>query len=555
MRTINGILAASVALALGGCMLAKSDRSYDVVVYGATPGGIATAVQAAGMGKSVALLEPSARIGGMTTGGLGMTDFGKLEAIQGLARRFYRDVRTWYRDPANWKHESLREYVASTDSFALNDGVLDIYWKFEPSAALAILEGWVDRSGVDLFMRERLDRGAGGVEKEGGRIVSFRTESGRVFRAKVFVDATYEGDLMAAAGVSYAVGRESEAEFGEMLAGVQTRRGLLKLQKGIDPYVVRGKPESGLLPHVEPKAPPDGSGGREIQAFCFRMCLTDKPDNRIPFALPEGFDIREYELLFRNFEAGDNPEVPPWLNDRMPNRKTDTNNTRGIATDYVGANWNWPEASYEERERILADHLRYQQGLMWVLANHVRVPRKIREEVSRWGVCRDEFTESGGWPTQLYVREARRMRGEYVMTEKNCIGERVAPRPVALGSYGMDSHNVRRYVTDEGYVQNEGELHWNEDTPKERIIRVTRPYPIDYGAIVPKKAECENLIVPVCVSATHVAFGSIRMEPVYFGLGQVAGTVAAMAVDAHCAVQDLDYGKLAARLKSDGMDF
>ena len=553
MNTVKGGAAiASVVITLSGCLLAKPEHTYDIVVYGATPGGIATAVQAAEMGRRVALIEPSARIGGMTTGGLGATDFGNLEAIQGLARRFYRDVRTWYRDPSNWKHENLREYVAATDSFALNDGDLDIYWRFEPSAALAILERWVSRDGIDLFRRERLDRVAGGVTKEGGRIVSFRTESGLVFRATVFVDATYEGDLMAAAGVSYAVGRESESEFGEILAGVQTKRGLLKLQKGIDPYVVPDKPESGLLPYVEPKAPPDGTGGREIQAFCFRMCLTDKPENRIPFALPEGFDIREYELLFRNFAAGDDPENPPWLNDRMPNRKTDTNNTRGFATDYVGANWNWPEASYEERDRIFADHLRYQQGLMWVLANHVRVPKKIREEVSRWGVCRDEFTESEGWPTQLYVREARRMRGEYVMTEKNCIGERVAPNPVALGSYGLDSHNVRRYVTDEGFVQNEGELHWNEDTPKERIVRVTQPYPIDYGAIVPKKAECENLIVPVCISATHVAFGSIRMEPVYFALGQAAGTAAGLACLDGRAVQDVDYTALRARLLADG---
>jgi len=547
------LIVSATFLAMGGCLWAHSEREYDIVVYGATPGGIASAVQASAMGKRVALIEPSGRIGGMTTGGLGMTDFGRLEAIQGLARRFYKDVRQWYREPCHWNRETVNDFVAGTEETALVDEKADIYWRFEPSAALAILKRWVECEGIDLYYRERLDRSEGGVSKVDGRIASVRMESGCRFAAKVFIDATYEGDLMASAGVSYAVGRESESDYGEVLAGAQTKRGLLKLEKGIDPYVIPGNPGSGLLPHVEANAPKDGEGGRGIQAFCFRMCLTDDPKNRIPFAKPEGFDPLEYELLFRNFEAGDNPNVPPWLNDRMPNRKTDTNNTRGMATDYVGANWDWPDASYGERDRIFAAHLRYQQGLMWVLANHERVPENIRREVSRWGVCKDEFADNGGWPTQLYIREARRLRGEYVMTEKNCIGARVAPRPIVLGSYGMDSHNVRRYVTPEGHVQNEGELHWNADTPKDRILRVREPYPIDYGAILPKRGECSNLLVPVCVSATHVAFGSIRMEPVYFGLGQAAGTAASLAVDAGCAVQDVDYGTLAARLAADGV--
>ena len=539
--------AVALVLSAGGCAT-RFCGEYDVVVYGGTPGGIAAAVKVAEQGGRVALVEPSGRIGGMTTGGLGMTDFGKLEAITGLARRFYRDVRRWYEDRSHWTRETPEEFDARCDSFALSRRDIDIFWKFEPSAALAILSRWLADAGVDVVMNERLDRSPSGVAKDGVRIVSFRTESGRVFRAGAFVDATYEGDLMAAAGVSYVVGRESGDEFGEVLAGTQTKRGLLKLQKGIDPYVEKGKPESGLLPHVVPSAPPDGTGGREIQAFCFRMCLTDDPENRIPFALPKGYDRNEYELLFRNFDAGDDASRPPWLNDGMPNRKTDTNNTRGFGTDFVGMNYDWPEASYEERERIFAEHLKYQQGLMWVLANHPRVPVQIRNEVSKWGVCKDEFTESGGWPTQLYIREARRMRGEYVMTEKNCTGERVAPMPIALGSYGMDSHNVRRYVTPEGFVQNEGELHWNEDTPKDRIPRVRGPYPIGYGAITPRRGECTNLLVPVCLSATHVAFGSIRMEPVYFAVGEASGAAALMAARDNCAVQDVDYAALRSRL-------
>ena len=551
------------AAALSGCAAFWTDDDYDVVVYGSTPGGIAAAVEAASAGRRVALVSPSKRIGGMTTGGLGMTDFGHLDAIRGLSRRFYREIRDWYRDDAHWTRETRRIYAARTDNFALERDDLDIFWKFEPSVALAILERWVDESGIDLYRDTYLDRSAGKVEvrevevKGRGRerkIASFVTLDGKTFRAKVFVDATYEGDLMAAAGVSYAVGRESRAEYGERLAGAQTKRGLLKLEKGIDPYREKGKPESGLLPHVEPTAPADGAGGREIQAFCFRMCLTDDPENRIPFKLPEGYDRDEYELLFRNFEAGDDVIRPPWLNDAMPNRKTDTNNTRGFGTDFVGMNWDWPEASYAERERIFKAHLTYQQGLMWVLANHPRVPRAIRDEVSKWGVCKDEFTESDGWPTQLYVREARRLRGEYVMTEKECLGERVAPKAIAYGSYGLDSHNVRRYVTPEGYVQNEGELHWLPETPKEDRVQVTRPYPIGYGAITPKRGECTNLLVPVCLSATHVAFGSIRMEPVYFGVGQAAGAAAALACEADCAVQDVDYGRLRTVLKTKGVD-
>ena len=550
-------LAAGFGLVLVGCVSFSPVRDYDVVVYGSTPGGIAAAVEAASAGRRVALVSPSTRIGGMTTGGLGMTDFGHLDAIQGLSRRFYREIRDWYRDDAHWTRETRRIYTARTDNFALDRDDLDIFWKFEPSVALAILERWVDEAGIDLYRDTYLDRSAGKVEVrevevEGRgrqrRIASFVTLDGKTFRAKVFVDATYEGDLMAAAGVSYAVGRESQAEYGELLAGAQTKRGLLKLEKGIDPYRTPGDPKSGLLPHVEPTAPADGTGGREIQAFCFRMCLTDDPENRIPFALPEEYDRDEYELLFRNFEAGDNPNVPPWLNDAMPNRKTDTNNTRGFGTDFVGMNYDWPEASYEERDRIYKAHLTYQQGLMWVLANHPRVPKAIRDEVSKWGVCKDEFTESDGWPTQLYVREARRLRGEYVMTEKECLGERVAPKAIAYGSYGLDSHNVRRYVTPEGYVQNEGELHWLPDTPPAERLRVTKPYPIGYGAITPKRGECTNLLVPVCLSATHVAFGSIRMEPVYFGVGQAAGAAAALACEADCAVQDVDYAKLRSRL-------
>ena len=318
-----------------------------------------------------------------------------------------------------------------------------------------------------------------------------------------------------------------------------------------------GDPSSGLLPYVEPDTDePEGAGDGRVQAYCFRMCLTDEPSNRIPFVKPEGYDPKNYELLLRNLEAIDPDtfvkkaakfwEFMPWINSRMPNRKTDTNNRTGFSTDFIGQNYAWPEASYKEREKILKAHLDYQMGLMWTLANNPRVPEPIRSRVAQWGTCKDEFADGLGlgWQSQLYVREARRMVGDYVATEHDVLRKRTAARPVAMAAYGMDSHNVRRYVGKDGFVHNEGNIEdWRAGG---------RPYPLDYGVIVPKKAECENLYVPVCVSASHMAFGSIRMEPVFFALGQVAGAAASLAIDAGCAAQDVDYAKLREALLAGG---
>ena len=384
------------------------------------------------------------------------------------------------------------------------------------------------------------------------------TLSGNVYHGKMFVDATYEGDLLAAAGCSYAVGRESNATYGETINGNApnaTKCWNHNFRPGVDPYVVKGDPKSGLLPNVEPFDPnaKSGDGDKRVQAYCFRMCLTDVPENRIPFAKPAGYRELDYELLFRSFEAGESSDGKmPWINSKMPNRKTDTNNRSAFSSDFIGRNWAWPEASYGEREKILREHLDYQRGLMWTLANHPRVPEAVRKEVSRWGTCKDEFADGlgDGWQRQLYVREGRRLVGDYVMTEHNCRGERTASRPVSLGAYGMDSHHVRRIVTKEGFVRNEGNV-------EDRVMAdgKTRfpPYPIDYGAIVPKRAECGNLLVPVCLSASHIAFGSIRMEPVFFSLGQVAGASAAIAIDSGKPVQDVDYPTLRARLEADGL--
>ena len=548
-----------VFAALSLTALSAAANHADLVIYGGTSAGVAAAIQARRMGLKPLLIEPSSRLGGLTTGGLGQTDIGRKDAFGGIARQFYRKVKAYYADDSSWRNQTRATYHPQGQSAYAPDE--DAMWTFEPSAALRIINRWTTEEGVDVIYGERLDRGPGGVVKKDGRIVSIKMESGKVFEGRMFLDCTYEGDLMAAAGVTYTIGREANAQYGETLNGVQRARSTVhQFCPGVDPYLVKGNPGSGLIPGVEQDDDlPDGSADRRVQAYCFRMCLTDDPKNRIPFAKPEGYDEREYELLFRDFEIKiAHPELAkaswqkslPWINSPMPNRKTDTNNRQAFSTDFIGYSWNWAEASYAEREKIAAEHLKYQRGLMWTLANHPRIPEDVRAEVSRWGTCRDEFEDErgDGWQNQLYVREARRLVGEYVMTEHECRGDRTVPHPIALAAYGMDSHNVRRYVDKNGHVRNEGDIQDHTDGKGRQI----RPYPIDYGSICPKRGEAANLLVPVCVSASHIAFGSIRMEPVFFALGQSAATAAAQAIEDGVAVQDVNYSALRARLLADG---
>lgn len=556
---------------LAAALLTGDVIERDIIVYGSSPAAITTAVQAQRMGKTCVIVSPETRIGGLTTGGLGQTDIGNKSAFGGLALAFYRDVARYYRDERNWTRQARSEYFP--DGQCAGSKGADSMWTFEPSAALKILEGWETTYGLEIHRGVRLDRAKVHVRAETDarhrRIASFMTLDGRMYRGKMFVDATYEGDLMAAAGVSYSIGRECNEVYGETINGCQPdARGSNhhNFMTNVSAYVVAGDKSSGLLPGVEPYDPSEktGAGDKRVQAYCFRMCLTDCPENRIPFAKPEGYDERDYELLFRNFEeqlrqgvSFDDPWGAgglPWINSKMPNRKTDTNNRTAFSSDFIGRNWRWPEASYEEREAVLKAHLRYQQGLMWSLANHPRVPKAIRDIVSLWGTCRDEFTDGlgNGWQRQLYVREARRLIGSYVMTEHHCRGSVIAPHPVAMGAYGMDSHHCRRVETADGFVRNEGNV---EDYLASDGSSRFPPYGIDYGALIPKAEECENLLVPVCLSASHIAYGSIRMEPVFFALGQVSGTAAALAIESDLPVQAVDYTKLAKRLKADGQIF
>ncbi|MBC7365373.1 MAG: FAD-dependent oxidoreductase [Undibacterium sp.] len=499
----------------------------EICVYGGTAGAVIAAVQAAQLGRSVILVSPDAHLGGLSSGGLGQTDIGNKRAIGGLARQFYERIAQHYARPEAWAQQTRASYKSVGQS-ATEPGE-PAMWTFEPHVAEKIFEDYVRENKLTVLRRERLDL-ARAVEKTGARLTAIRLESGRVIRAKMFIDATYEGDLMAKAGVSYRVGREANSEFGETLNGVQTQRATAhQFFLGVSPYVVPGAPASGLLPGVAATGPgAEGSADARVQAYNFRLCLTDFPENRIPFTRPADYDERTYEVLLRNFEAG--LKILPLHNAGMPNRKTDTNNNTGFSTDFIGENYSYPDADYATRDRIRAAHLSYHQGLAWTLANHPRVPDKIRTEAARWGVTRDEFTDNAGWPTQLYIREARRMTGAAVMTELHCTGRAIAPDAVGLGAYSMDSHNTQRYVDAAGHVRNEGDVQ----------VKVLAPYPIAYDAITPRATECENLLVPVALSATHIAYGSIRMEPVFMVLGQSAATAADHAITQKTSVQKID---------------
>ena len=509
-------------------------EKYDVVVYGGTSGGVVAAVQAARMGKSVLLIEPGRHLGGLTAGGLGATDIGNKAAIGGLSRKFYRKLGTYYAQPEAWnwqKRESFRSRRKGTDTEM---------WTFEPHVAEQTFRDWLAEYKIPVLFEERLDL-QNGVNKTGVRIDTIVMESGLRVAADVFIDATYEGDLLAMAGVAYHVGRESNTTYGETINGVQTRNAVYhQFVKPVDPYIKPGDPTSGLLPGIRSDGPgKEGAGDRGVQTYCFRMCTTDIPENRVPWTKPKGYDPLDYELLLRNFEAGDHRV--PWHPTPMPNRKTDVNNNYAISTDYIGANYDYPEGNYQRRAEIIQAHLAYQQGLMWTLANNPRVPAAIRREFQTWGLAKDEFKETEHWPHQLYIREARRMISEYVMTEKNCIGTRTVDDAVGLAAYTMDSHNIQRYVRD-GKVINEGDVQ----------VGGFSPYPISYRSIRPRETECDNLLAPVALSASHIAYGSIRMEPVFMVLGQSAATAACQAIDQGVSVQKVDYAKLKEKLLADG---
>ncbi len=514
---------------------APAARTYDLVVYGGTAGGIVTAIAAAREGLSVALLEPRDHLGGMVSGGLGWTDFGKKEVIGGYALEFYERAGRKYGVP--------------------------LQWYLEPHVAEAIFKEWVAEAGVQVFYRHRLVERTG-VAKDGTRVTAIRLENGAVFQATVFADASYEGDLMAQAGVTYTVGREGIAQYGESLAGVRDRTPLHQFQVSVPARDAQG----WLLPEIspEPKAP-SGSADTRLQAYNFRLCMTQRADNRVPFPKPADYSPARFALLARMLAAMDAikreaalaPEAQaqkgdprgrlkqPWSlwdvmkPDPIPNGKTDTNNNGAFSTDYIGGNYDYADGDYATRARIWQAHVDYIQGFLYFLQHDPQVPAGLHAAMAPWGLCKDEFVDTGHWPHQLYVREARRMVGEYVMSQKDIQTDLTKPDVIGMGSYNSDSHNIQRIVNAEGFAENEGDMQ----------VSVT-PYQIPYRVMLPRRAEATNLLVPVTFSATHVAYSTLRMEPQYMIIGQAAGVAAAMAARAGVPVQAVDPAALSARLKS-----
>lgn len=515
----------------------------DVVIYGGTSAAVATAVQVSRMGKSILIVCPDTHLGGLSASGLGWTDTGNKGVIGGVSREFYQRIYQYYDQDETWKWQKKEEYGNRGQGTPALDGKNRTMWIFEPHIAEQVFEDFVREHQIQVLRNEWLDREAG-VIVENGNIQSIRMLSGKTFEAKIFIDASYEGDLMAAAGVSYHVGREANAVYGENWNGIQT--GVLHhrhhfADMNMSPYKIAGDSSSGVLARISTADPGiKGEGDKKVQAYCFRLCLTKHPDNRIPFERPLGYDSTQYELLARIFDAGWRETFQKF--DPIPNAKTDVNNHGPMSFDNIGMNYDYPEASYERRQEIIQEHERYQKGWLYFIANDPRVPEEVQSEMQQWGLAKDEFLDNGHWPHQIYVREARRMIGEFVMTEHEVQSSRPVNEPIGMGSYTMDSHNIQRYITPEGYVQNEGDIG----------VKPKQAYQIHLGSILPKRSECSNLLVPVAVSSSHIAFGSIRMEPVFMILGQSAGTVAAMALDQGIGIHELTYAQLRERLLQDG---
>jgi len=529
MRNIFHIILSCCIAAISFNACQFSVKEVDICVYGGTASGVIAAYSAKMMGKSVVLVEPGRHLGGLTTGGLGATDIGNKYAVTGLSRDFYRRVG---------KHYGLFEN-----------------WTFAPSVASKIIHQYVNEAQLEVMYQKRIVS----ANKKGTTIMYITLEDAQSprkepkvrIKAKQYIDCTYEGDLMARTGVTYTVGRESNSQYNEKWNGVQLPEyrklsGYHQFPDGVDPYKVPGDSKSGLLWGISPDAlQPNGTGDRLKQAYNFRICLTNVPENRIPITKPDNYDPQRYELLVRLFEAQPNDrEISQYfIWSKMPGNKTDINNRGGFSTDMIGANHNYAEASYNQRKKIFDEHVDYTKGLLYFYITDPRVPKNLQDFVAQWGYPKDEYTDNNHWTPQLYVREARRMVGSYIMTEAHCTGKEVVTDDIGMAAYGMDSHNCQRIVIQKDgkdMVKNEGNVE----------IGVPAPYPVSYRALLPKETECGNLLVPICLSATHIAFGSIRMEPVFMVLGQSAAVAACLAIDANSPTHAVDVEKLKHILKT-----
>jgi len=519
--------------------------AYDICVYGETPAGIVAAVQAGRMGKKVVLLSSIDHIGGVMTSGLTATDMNRYSAVGGVAREVFQRIYARYTDPKMWRNQERSEFFESAKhrTYTGKNDSLKMQWVYESRVLESIFKDMLQEAGVTVVYNQKLDLKKG-VVKKGTAIKTITMVSGERYAAKVFIDASYEGDLMAKAGVSYFVGREPNSQYNETLNGVIATEGtgnkITYESIPFDPYIREGDPISGLLPFIQPhkSLKPDGSGDDRVQAYTYRLTLTNDPANRVAVEKPDNYNPLWFEFMVRRFNIKSDFDLSNIITiTPMPNKKTDTNHL-----DFVGASHDWAEANYAEREKIAQMHRDYALGKLWFLTHDKRVPQSIRDQIKEWGLAKDEFTDNGNFPYQLYVREARRMISDYVMTEHNCKRENktFAPNSIGLGTYAFDSHVVDRVVSADGRVRNEGPF-----------LKSSSTYPISYNAVVPKKTECTNLLVPICLSASHVAYSTIRMEPVFMVLGQSVGTAAALFLDHASTVQALPYEILRKRLHDD----
>ncbi|HJZ97738.1 MAG TPA: FAD-dependent oxidoreductase [Candidatus Solibacter sp.] len=510
------------ALALPLVSAAWCQNSYDLVVYGGTAGGAITAVSGARMGLEVVLLEPRRHIGGMVSGGLSRTDVGRREVIGGYALEFY------------WR---------AGNAYNMAQHLQDVAWLPEPHVAESIFRNMLRQAGVTVRFNQRL-REKDGVRKSGVRVESITMEDGEQYTARIFADCTYEGDLMAQSGVSFTWGRESSAQYGESLAGVRGETPKHQFLLDLAPRDAAGR----LLPEIsaEPAGEP-GAADRKVQAYNFRMVLSHDPANQVAYPKSGSYDAARYELCARMLEAtmkkqGRSPKLGEVISiSPIPNHKADMNNNGAFSTDYIGHSWEYPNAGYARRAEIWRDHEEYTKGYFWFLAHDPRVPADLQKEANEWGLSKDEFVDNQNFPNQLYIREARRMVGEYVMVQKDIQTELTKTDAIGMGSYNSDSHNVQRVINADGFVRNEGDMQ----VP-------VQPYQIPYRVLTPKRAEAVNLLVPVCFSASHVAYSTLRMEPQYMILGQAAGVAASMAIRRNVAVQEIDTAALTRTLMEHG---
>lgn len=516
--------------------LVHAERKYDVVVYGSTSAGITAAIQVARMGKNVLLISQTKHLGGVTSSGLGATDINQRAPIGGLSREFYQRIYQYYENPKVWRNGKDWAYYAEQlgkHFWKGKDDKLKMQWMFEPHVARKVYDEMLMEAGVKIVFNERLIWKTG-VVKKNNAIVKIKMESGAEYEAKVFIDATYEGDLMAQSGVKYIVGREKNSQYNETMNGILPGKNAHKSRNKIDPYLKEGDPASGLLPFIEPKVPGiKGEGDHRLQAYCYRFTLSKDPKNKRPIEKPGNYNPLWFEHIYRWIKANPNITINSILTlTPLPNDKTDTNHA-----DFVGANYAWPEGDYKMRDSLAQMHKDYLLGEMWFLANDERIPARIKKGMQKWGLAKDEFIDNDNLPYQIYVREARRMVSDYVMSENEVLGKKIAPESVGLATYWFDSHVVCRYVDENGGLCDEGNF-WS----------VENIYPVSYRSIRPKADECTNLLVPVCISSSHAAYGSIRMEPVYMVLGQSAAVAAVLAIEAKTTVQEVTYAKLKKKL-------